>query len=156
MKALSIHQPYAHLIASGQKFIENRGWRAPRTSTGRWLVIHASKNTHCVPVCDRAKYGRALQFGRAVALAHLSACVHVSDLDGFLKQNPAFRWVRGNEHAAGPVLWILSHVYAFREAVPLRGQRGLFEVTDPDVTAAIGVSLAAEPYLMPFCKDSCP
>jgi ASCH domain len=40
MKALSIQQPWGHLIASGQKDIENRDW--PTRFRGRFL-IHVGK-----------------------------------------------------------------------------------------------------------------
>lgn len=40
MKALSIQQPYAWLIANGHKDIENRSW--PTNYRG-WVLIHAGK-----------------------------------------------------------------------------------------------------------------
>jgi hypothetical protein len=42
VKALSIKQPWAWLIANGHKDIENRDWRYPPTFRGRFL-IHAGK-----------------------------------------------------------------------------------------------------------------
>lgn len=43
MKALSIQQPWAWLIASGYKDIENRDWKYEPSYRGQ-LLIHASKN----------------------------------------------------------------------------------------------------------------
>ena len=40
MKALSIRQPWAHLILHGGKDIENRDWR---TSVRGRVLVHASK-----------------------------------------------------------------------------------------------------------------
>jgi len=42
MKALTISQPFASLIASGSKFVENRTW--PTSYRGP-LAIHAGKGT---------------------------------------------------------------------------------------------------------------
>lgn len=41
--ALTVHQPYATLLAHGVKDIENRGRALPSTRTGRRLWIHAGK-----------------------------------------------------------------------------------------------------------------
>lgn len=42
MKALSIKQPWAYLIASGTKGIENRTWKCPEKYIGQRVLIHAS------------------------------------------------------------------------------------------------------------------
>lgn len=41
MKALTIWQPWASLIAHGAKPFEFRGWRAPRRIVGQRIAIHA-------------------------------------------------------------------------------------------------------------------
>ena len=43
MKALTLIQPWAALIASGVKLIENRTWRAPADLIGQRIAIHAGK-----------------------------------------------------------------------------------------------------------------
>ena len=42
MKAISIKQPWAYLIASGIKDIENRTWKCPEKYIGKRVLIHAS------------------------------------------------------------------------------------------------------------------
>lgn len=42
MKALSVKQPWAHLLCSGIKDIENRTWRLPEKYIGQRVLIHAS------------------------------------------------------------------------------------------------------------------
>ena len=42
MKAISIKQPWAYLIASGVKDIENRTWKCPEKYIGERVLIHAS------------------------------------------------------------------------------------------------------------------
>lgn len=43
MKAISIKQPWASLIAHGIKDIENRTWKCPQKYIGQKILIHASK-----------------------------------------------------------------------------------------------------------------
>lgn len=42
MKAISIKQPWASLIAHGFKDIENRSWKCPAKYIGHRVLIHAS------------------------------------------------------------------------------------------------------------------
>ena len=42
MKAISIKQPWAYLIASGIKDVENRTWKCPQKYIGERVLIHAS------------------------------------------------------------------------------------------------------------------
>lgn len=44
MKAISIKQPWASLIAHGIKDIENRTWKCPQKYIGQRVLIHASAN----------------------------------------------------------------------------------------------------------------
>ena len=41
MKAITLHQPWASLIADGRKTIETRSWAPPRTLIGERIAIHA-------------------------------------------------------------------------------------------------------------------
>lgn len=43
-KVLSVKQPWAYLICSGIKDIENRSWRLPEKHRNEWVLIHASTN----------------------------------------------------------------------------------------------------------------
>lgn len=42
MKVLSVKQPWAYLICSGIKDIENRTWKCPQKYIGEKILIHAS------------------------------------------------------------------------------------------------------------------
>lgn len=42
MKVLSVKQPWAYLICSGIKDIENRTWKCPQNHIGQRVLIHAS------------------------------------------------------------------------------------------------------------------
>jgi hypothetical protein len=43
MKALSLIQPWATLMASGAKMVETRSWRPRDLGHGEWVAIHAAK-----------------------------------------------------------------------------------------------------------------
>lgn len=43
MKALTVKQPWASLIASGIKGVENRSWKVPKSIQGQRIAIHAGK-----------------------------------------------------------------------------------------------------------------
>jgi len=87
MKALSVHQPYAHLIVRGDKDVENRSWA---TSYRGPLLIHAGLK---VERDDAAYYAREarrlgldwppdpLPTGGIVGIVTLADCVMESDSD---------------------------------------------------------------------------
>lgn len=119
MKALTICQPYAELIARGEKVIENRTW--PTGYRGP-LLIHAGKSRAWLSDDDhtKANYGidvAAVPFGAVVAVVDLVDCVRVGQLPPSLA---------GNEHANGPWCWILANVRRV-EPVVMRGAQGLWE-----------------------------
>ena len=43
MRAITLHQPWASLIAHGVKDIETRSWPPPQTMVGQRIAIHAGK-----------------------------------------------------------------------------------------------------------------
>ncbi len=115
MKALTICQPYAELIARGEKVIENRTW--PTSYRGH-LAIHAGKSRAWL-MGDPFE-PRGMAFGAVVAIARLADCVKVEDLPAPLCYH---------EHAHGPWCWVLEDVTRFPEPIPARGAQGLWEWT---------------------------
>ncbi len=104
MKALTICQPYAEMIACGEKTIENRTW--PTSYRGP-LAIHAGKSRAWLEAEDeRERPGMA--FGAIVATARVVDCIHVDRLS---EAHAA------NHHANGPWCWILE----------ARGAQGLWD-----------------------------
>ena len=43
LKAISLHEPWASLIASGHKTLETRSWRPPKRLVGCTIAIHTAK-----------------------------------------------------------------------------------------------------------------
>lgn len=115
IKALTICQPYAELIARGEKLIENRTWATDYRGP---LVIHAGKSRDWLDDGDEARYP-GLPFGAIVATARLRGCVRIEDLPLEL---------RGSEHANGPWCWVLEDVLRLPTPIPYRGAQGLWDV----------------------------
>lgn len=114
MKALTICQPYAEMIALGEKVIENRTW--PTIYRGP-LLIHAGKSKNWLEADDKAEYPEMV-FGAIVARAELYDCVRVQDLLAAYKDDP---------HANGPWCWLLRNVERLPQPIPHKGALGLWE-----------------------------
>jgi hypothetical protein len=115
VKALTICQPYAELIARGEKPIENRSW--PTSFRGR-IAIHAGKSKAWMDPDDGQRYP-GLAFGAIVATAELYDCV-------LLERLPAD--LRNHEHANGPWCWLLRDVRRI-EPIAMNGALGLWDLT---------------------------
>lgn len=114
VKALTVCQPYAELIARGEKLIENRTWP---TSYRGLLFIHAGKSREWMEPEDDEQYP-GMAFGALVATARLVDCVRVERLPEVLTDNP---------HANGPWCWILTDVNRITP-ITFRGAQGLWDV----------------------------
>lgn len=125
MKALSLRQPWASLVLSGTKTIENRTWR---TSYRGCILIHAAREPNDpdrAPLPDagrnwleaRAVLG-PLPYGALIGHVCLSDIVQGADTD-------ASPWAK-----PGLWHWLLRNPVAFEVPIPWRGLPGLFEVPE--------------------------
>jgi len=124
MKALTTCQPYAHLIAIGQKSVENRTWA---TSYRGPLAIHAGKS--------RAWMGDSLSFfgieldelvfGAVVAVAKLTDVLHIDAIvrGDYDERHP---WLRSHAHTEGEWCWVLESVRKLEAPIFWRGAQGLW------------------------------
>lgn len=133
MKALSLLQPWATLIAIGAKQIETRSWCTPYRGP---LAIHASKAFHRddQELCEFEPFASVLASaglkpadlprGAVIATCRLVACRQIpTQLPAtFSKQEEAF----GN-YAPGRWGWVLRDVQPLPEPVPATGSLGLWE-----------------------------
>lgn len=123
MKALTICQPYAHLILQGRKTCENRTWYTPYRGP---LYIHAGKSRDWLDADDN--YGISIPdmaFGAVIAIAELVACVRDDE-----RMLP--RWLDGmsteqREHVQGPYCWFLDRVRPVGPW-PWRGAQRLWDI----------------------------
>jgi hypothetical protein len=136
LKALTISQPYASLIASGEKWVESRRWN---TSHIGLLAIHAGKGTQYLTLREMSQQG--LRCSCIVAVCRLVGCVHMERLQMMAALRPKSRmpgseryWseILHHKHTEGPFCWVLEHVHRFREPIPCSGARGLWDWNVPD------------------------
>lgn len=118
MKALTVCQPYADMIARGEKIIENRNW--PTSYRGP-MAIHAGKSRAWLDPEDLDERPD-MAFGAVVATAVLVDCVRVEDLAYHLMDR---------EDANGPWCWVLSDVRPLVPPVAARGAQGLWDWAKP-------------------------
>lgn len=127
MKALTVCQPYAHLIVRGDKLVENREW--PTRYRGP-LLIHAGKSRDWLVDGDLAHFrevGDPMVFGAIVGLADL---IDVLPYERIRRGefDSAYPWLRDHEHTRGTWCWVLSNVRRAQEPLPWRGAQGLWEM----------------------------
>lgn len=136
MKALTISQPYASLIADGEKWIENRTWS---TNYRGPLAIHAGLGSRYLSKTELAEYPTGL----VIAIADLTACVNVEEIrerNNIPIPIPGtdITWLEASlhEHTEGPFCWVLENV---RKIEPVRatGKQGLWEWDQPEVQLAL-------------------
>lgn len=130
MKALTIYEPWATMIAQGHKPIENRSWVPPKglLKPGERIAIHASLRKPEPEDIEFCAQVTGLSVG--VIAAHLRP--------GHILATAQYRGVQRESTSpwyVGPVAWILGDV---REVVPvqIRGQQGLWELPS-DVAAGV-------------------
>lgn len=146
MKAITISQPYAELIATNAKFIENRSWitnyRGP-------LAIHAGKGRQYLTADQLKKYVT----GAVVATAELIACIELAkhnpdskqydpqqvdaDLQELSQHGMTIDQVLNHLHCEGPVAWVLYAIRPASQPFYTNGKQGLwdFEATDHESLA---------------------
>src|SRR2546425_5277710 len=106
VKALSVKQPWANMIASGEKTIETRTWATDYR--GDLLIVSSRK-----PPIEPAGY--------AVAVARVVDCRPMRKQDEAAAQCPVY---------PGAYSWVLADLRKIKP-FPVRGQLGIFEVRVP-------------------------
>lgn len=141
MKAISIWQPWATLIAIGAKRMETRSWS---TTYRGPLAIHASKKW--TPELARLAtehpfrqhlIGHDLPRGAIVAVAELVAVYQVGN--GFMWSDaapktrlpmPTFPELDFGDFRPGRYAWVFNKVRLFSRPILASGAQGLFGVSD--------------------------
>lgn len=136
MRALSLWQPWASLIALGAKRIETRGWQ---TSYRGPMAIHAAQRVEravcfddpfleCLSVGGFAR-PEELPQGMFVAIAELVEIVPTEAIRESLSDR---EWHFGN-YEAGRFAWKLEQVQPLH-AWPGRGRQGLWKLDEATVS----------------------
>jgi hypothetical protein len=104
VKAISLKQPWANLIAQGKKTIETRTW--PTKYRGELLIV-SSKSPNIAPA------------GYALAVVDLVDCRPMAVED----EEAACCKIYPRAHA-----WVLQNIRALKEPFPVKGRLGIYEV----------------------------
>ena len=162
MRALTLHQPWAWLVALGVKTIETRSWS---TSYRGPLAIHAGAATvhsgHFLLLARRARSAgaitaeqeaafraKAVPFGAVVATCSLVDVVPTNrvlfgEADGWSGDRKRLTVLPSQrpygDFAPGRYAWLLTEVRALPEPIPARGRQGLWTPA-PELVAAIGAA----------------
>ena len=133
---ISLRQPWAWLVVSGHKDIENRKWQ-PR-HRGQ-ILIHAS-GSHLSQTYSEAKAfmaDRGLDIPIPIMPFLPTRCiVGYATLTDVAENHPS-PWAMENH-----LHWVLSHPVAFDDPISCKGQQGLFKVeADLQFPPFMGVQL---------------
>lgn len=124
MKALTLWQPWAWWVASGQKAIENRPWKPPVGAIGTVIAIHAG----VVYDSDAEVFAKekkievnldgSRQHGAVLGVARIAGYVDEAQLQPHAAlTSPWF---------IGPYGWLLEDVRAIATPVRVKGALGLW------------------------------
>lgn len=129
MKAITISQPYASLIANGEKWIENRTWA---TQFRGLIAIHAGSGSQYLLKSELKKY----PLGCVVAVGRLSACCTKGSIDNSAITNGrlvipgtkvSWKMAAEHRHCEGPYCWVLENVKPI-EPVEVPGAQRLWKL----------------------------
>jgi activating signal cointegrator 1 len=126
MKALSIRQPWAELILQGRKTIELRTWTTEHRGP---LAIHAAYTVQVEACADYGLDPAALARGVVVGIVDLLEVARLTpeeweaERERHLDLGPFPGRIFG---------WRLANPRRLPQPLPLSGQRGVFDVPDPN------------------------
>lgn len=151
MKALTVQQPYASLLALGEKHVETRSWQPATLRPGELIAIHAAKGWWRGAIGGRELaatepfasalargYSRGLlaspdpaDLPRGCLLA-VARFVHCIPGDGPEAQQLSAQERAFGFYGPGRYGWVLGDVRALREPIPAKGMLGLWEWNPTD------------------------
>ena len=158
MYAITLHQPWASLIALGLKTVETRSWPAPARLVGERIAVHAGKRLvrqpgECIERELRAQWGEdwrvIIPTGAVVATAVLAGMAPVERTDLLegcavhdlgaeigcavgTGRTPIDPW---GDFSAGRWLWFLDDVEALPEPVPAIGRQSFWRWVENGVVS---------------------
>jgi hypothetical protein len=132
MKAITLWNPWASLIAVGAKTYETRSW--PTNHRGD-IAIHAAK-VEKYPGVDIIRYMRligldpeTLEYGKVLCIAEITDCIKLDC------NTPTMEITMGEELVGdwsdGRYAWKLENIRVFDEPIPAKGMQGLWSWSRP-------------------------
>jgi hypothetical protein len=134
--ALSLKQPWATLLAHGQKTIEIRRW--PTSRRGR-ILIHAARIPDPRPeawaLVSEELRQHAQQVGGIVGVAELNDCLVYRSVDSFASDRA--KHLNDPSWFQGPVMY--GFVFSNQQALPFRRYPGWMRFFDVEQSALKGI-----------------
>jgi hypothetical protein len=132
MKAITVCEPYATLIARGIKRVENRTWPAHASIIGQRIAIHAGKSKAWLTPDNYGIPTAELTFGAVVATATLADCICIGDATDarLVKIGWSMKGFFDHEHTEGPFCWVLSDARPLAKPIPYSGAQGIWNLPD--------------------------
>lgn len=136
MKALTLHQPWATLVAEGLKIYETRSWT---TNYRGPIAIHAGKHVD-LDACEQSDLIRCTLYQLGIDNALLlprGEVIAVGELVDVIPTEVAWNRVSGEElgfgnFAPGRFAWRINGVRKVSGKISCRGMQGLFTVDLPE------------------------
>lgn len=129
MKAITLWQPWASLMALGHKTIETRSWS---TNYRGPLAIHAAKKVFIPPDPEFVKALEelninvfALPTGCILGVCNLWNCIQVEDNCG-MRNGVRFERLFG-DYSPGRYLWLTNKMEALKKPTRCAGKQGLWD-----------------------------
>lgn len=129
MKALSIKEPFASLVALGIKKIETRSWK---TNYRGEIYIHASLTKNVIKDKKREEKLSLLlpanykfKQGNIICKAYLKDCIYMDDrfLDEIKKNETEYLCGR---YEIGRYAWVLDDIKILEKEIPAKGKLGIW------------------------------
>jgi hypothetical protein len=165
VKAISLWQPWATLVACGAKRIETRSWPTPYRGP---LAIHAAKrwtideqvllsDPHfraalAVALQEKVWQGPNLPLGSVVALATLRDCLPTTPANLARLGIAEDPWeAEFGNYAPGRFMWVLEDVLSV-VPIPARGAQGLWDWERPDAIESTPLRI---PHKSALKREAC-
>ena len=153
MYALTLHQPWASLIAVGVKQWETRAWPPARYALGTLLAIHAGKTCDIDMLMDQyvvdalgndegRLYAADLPAGEIVAVARLQTFQRTEAVAQYLRPME----LHFGDYTPGRYAWSLGDVHKLAKPVPARGAQKLWSVGNPEFSQPLEQAWGEEHY----------
>jgi hypothetical protein len=151
MKAISLHNPYASLIAHDLKHWETRPMRTHHRGPLAICAARVNAMAHHIPTGDQSNPWRYAEMQIGCPLSTLPGGVVVAVVD-VVDCIPSREWVRRHvsrmmshgfirelaygDFAAGRFAWKLDNLRKIERPIPVKGQQGMFNLS-PEVEALV-------------------
>ncbi len=132
MKVLSLTEPFASLILSGNKSVETRSWS---TNYRGEIYIHASRTAISKDVQNRNELMSlvetiSLKYGYIICKCRLVDCIYMTkEYVEDIKKNNYKEYICG-EYSEGRYAWILEDVEVLDDPIKANGQLGIWDYYD--------------------------